>query len=167
MIYSKDHAIGKNAEAPADVVEELERIETNNEAQGENLNVENVGDDVDDNVSFSLASRKRPKTSNSSSRRMRRNKDSKELGELKELTTLIVAQMKDSSNVVTRAMGQEINEKQVGLSEEFKKINNLTTVERLKATTQIARDSAVLNVFYSLWDEDRETWVKLFLDGEI
>ncbi|KAH9667989.1 Myb DNA-bind 3 domain-containing protein [Citrus sinensis] len=79
MIYGKDHAIGKNAEAPADVSEEL--------------------------------------------------------GELKELTTLIVAQMKDTSNVVT--------------------------------TTQIARDSTALNVFYTLCDEDRETWVKIFLDGEI
>ncbi|KAK9183283.1 hypothetical protein WN944_026434 [Citrus x changshan-huyou] len=124
-------------------------------------------DDVDDSVSFSLASRKHPKTSNSSSRRRRRNEDSKELGELKELTTLIVAQMKDSSNVMSRAMGQEINDKQVGLSEELKKISGLTTVERLKATTQIACDSAALNVFYSLCDEDRETWVKIFLNREI
>ncbi|KAK9219070.1 hypothetical protein WN943_007709 [Citrus x changshan-huyou] len=44
-------------------------------------------------------------------------------------------------------MGLEINEKQVGLSEQLKKISGLTTVERLKASTQIARDSATLNVF--------------------
>ncbi|GAY33387.1 hypothetical protein CUMW_284120 [Citrus unshiu] len=70
-----------------------------------------------------------PKTSNSSSKRRRRNEDSEELGELKELTTLIVAQMKDSSNVMSPAMGREINEKQVGLSEELKKTSGLTTVE--------------------------------------
>ena len=86
----------------------------NNEAQWENLNVENVRDDVDDIVSFSLASQKRPKTSNSASRRRRRNEDSKEFGELKELTTLIITQMKDSSNVMSRVMGKEINDKQVG-----------------------------------------------------
>ena len=73
MIYGKDHATRKNAEAPADVVEKLERTKTNNEAQGDNLNVENVKDDVDDSVSFSLASRKRLKASNNSSRRRRRN----------------------------------------------------------------------------------------------
>ena len=49
--------------------------------------------------------------------------------ELKELTTLIVAQIKDSFNVVSRVMGQEINDKQVGLSKELKKISGLTTIE--------------------------------------
>lgn len=44
-------------------------------------------------------------------------------------------------------MGLEINEKKVGLNEELKKISGLTTVERLKASTQIAHDSATLNVF--------------------
>lgn len=63
----------------------------NNEAQGENLNVDNVRDDVNDNVSFLIASQKRLKTSDNSSRRRRRNKDSRELGEFKELTTLIIA----------------------------------------------------------------------------
>ena len=75
--------------------------------------------------------------------------------------------MKDSSNVVSRFIGQENNEKQVGLSEHLKKINSFTTIERFKATTQIARDCAALNVFYSPCDEDRETWAKLFLNREI
>ena len=94
MIYGKDHATGKNAEASADVVGEIERTEMNNEAQGENLNVEDVRGDVAESVSFSLALRKRSKTSNNSSKRSRKNEVSEELGELKELTTLIVAQMK-------------------------------------------------------------------------
>lgn len=83
------------------------------------------------------------------------NEDSANLGELKELNPLIVAQM--SSNVVSRAMEQEINDKQVELSEELKKISVLTTVERRRATTHIGRDSVALNIFYSLCDEDRET----------
>ncbi|KAH9650182.1 DDE Tnp4 domain-containing protein [Citrus sinensis] len=139
MIYGRDHAIGKKCKSSY---------------RCENLNVENMRDDIDDNVSFSLASRKHPKTSN-------------KLGELNELTTLIVAQMKDSSNLMSHAMGQEINDKQVGLSEEMKKISGLTMVKRVKATTQIARDCAALNVFYSPCDEDRETWAKLFLNREI
>ncbi|KAK9175170.1 hypothetical protein WN944_027176 [Citrus x changshan-huyou] len=107
----------------------------NNEAQGEILNVENVRDDVDEaSVSFLLASQKRLKISNNSSRRSR-NEDSRELGELKELTTLIIAQIKDSSNVISLVMGQEINDKQLGSSEELKKISGLTTIERLRATT--------------------------------
>ena len=61
-----------------------------------------------------------PKTSNSSSRRRRSNEDLEEIGELKELTTLIIAHMKESPNVMRRAMGQQINDKQVGLSDDEK-----------------------------------------------
>ncbi|KAH9689147.1 Myb DNA-bind 3 domain-containing protein [Citrus sinensis] len=111
MIYSKDHATRKNAEAPADVAEELERTES------------------------SMREFESSKNIKSPSRRRRRNEDSKDFGKLKELATLIIAQMKDSSNVV------------IGLSEELKKISGLTTMEQLKASTQIARDSATLNVF--------------------
>ena len=44
-------------------------------------------------------------------------------------------------------MGQEINDKQVGLSDELKKINGLTIVEWLRATTKIALGSATLKIF--------------------
>lgn len=40
-------------------------------------------------------------------------------------------------------MGQEINDKQVGLSHELKEINGFITVERLRVTTKIARDSVL------------------------
>lgn len=126
-----------------------------------------VKDDAEDNVSFSLALRKCPKPSNSSLRRRRKNEDSKEIREFKQLTTRIITQMKHSFNIVSRVMGQEINDKQVVLNEEWQKIGGLTTIERLRATTQIARDSVTLNVFYSLSEEDRETWVNRFLNGEI
>lgn len=56
--------------------------------------------------------------------------------------------------------------KQVGLSNELKKISTLIMVECLRATTLIAHDTAALNVFYSLCDEEWEVWVKLFLSGE-
>ena len=65
--------------------------------------------------------------------------------------------MKDSFNVMSRTIGQEINDKQVGLSEELKKISGLTMIERLRPTTQIDCDTATLNVFYNVCDEDRET----------
>ena len=50
-----------------------------------------VRDDADNNVSFSLASQKCPKSLNSSLIRRRRYEDSKEIGEFKELTTRIIA----------------------------------------------------------------------------
>ncbi|KAL9411883.1 hypothetical protein AB3S75_045478 [Citrus x aurantiifolia] len=168
-IYGKDHATGRNAAAPADVVEKIERTRVNNGTEGKNLNLnsEDVRDDVDD-MSFSHTRQMHPTTSNSSSRKRGRDEDSEDPVEsLKELATVIVREMKESFCRLSRAIGQEINDKQVGLNGELKKITSLTTVERLKATTLIARDNAALNVFYSLSDEDRKVWVKLFLSGEI
>ncbi|KAK1577199.1 hypothetical protein Q3G72_019738 [Acer saccharum] len=49
-VFGKDHANGRNAEAPTDVIEEIGRIEGDNDIGGENLN-----NDVDDNfVSMSF-----------------------------------------------------------------------------------------------------------------
>ncbi|KDO57232.1 hypothetical protein CISIN_1g022123mg [Citrus sinensis] len=169
-IYGKDHATGRNAVAPADVVEKIERTRVNNGTEGKNLNLngEDVRNDVDDNMAFSHTRQMHPKTSNSSSRKRGRDEDSEDSVEsLKELAILIVREMKESSSRLSQAIGQEINDKQVGLNGELKKITSLTTVERLKATRLIARDNAALNVFYSLSDEDRKVWVKLFLSGEI
>ena len=169
-IYGKDHATGRNTAAPADVVEKIERTRVNNGTKSKNLNLnsEDVRDDVDDNMSFSQTRQMHPTTSNSSSRKRGRDEDSEDSVEsLKELATVIVREMKESFCCLSRAIGQEINDKQVGLNGELKKIRSLTTVERLKATTLIARDNTALNVFYSLSDEDRKVWLKLFLSGEI
>lgn len=73
----------KIEEAPADVVEEIKRIKINNEAQGENLNVKDVRDDVDGSVFFSHAPWAHPKTSNRSSNRRRKMKIPKILKTLK------------------------------------------------------------------------------------
>lgn len=67
---------------------------------------------------------------------------------------------------MSRAIGQEINEKQVGLNNELKKIGTLTMVKGLRATTLIARDNAALNVFCSLCGEEQQAWVKLLLSRE-
>ena len=118
------------------------------ETEGESLNFEGVQDDLDDSISISHAPKKCPTTSNSSSRKRRRTEDSEESGEsFKELTTLFVTEMKETSIRLTRTLGQEINDKQVGLSDELNKIASLTMVERLRATTLISRNNAVLNVF--------------------
>ena len=42
--------------------------------------------------------------------------------------------MKGASSCLSRAIAQEINDKQVGLSDELKKIGNLTMIECFKAT---------------------------------
>lgn len=63
--------------------------------------------------------------------------------------------MKETSSYLSWALGQDINNKQVGLSDDLKKIGSLTMVECLKATL-IAHDNAALNVLYNLCDEQQE-----------
>lgn len=63
---------------------------------------------------------------------MRRNEDSQELGESLEdltmLTTLIIWKIKESSTHLSQALRQEIKDKQIGLNDELKNINDLTMV---------------------------------------
>ena len=71
------------------------------ETEGESLNFEGVQDDIDDRISISHAPKKCP------TRRRRRTEDSEESGEsFKELTTLFVTEMKETSSRLTRTLGQ-------------------------------------------------------------
>ncbi|KAK9225252.1 hypothetical protein WN943_010293 [Citrus x changshan-huyou] len=87
-------------EAVADVIKKIEKARVSKEAEGgENLNFEGLQDDMDDSMSISHAPKKRPTTSNSSSRKRRRTEDLEENGEsFKELTTLFVTEMKETSS---------------------------------------------------------------------
>lgn len=64
--------------------------------------------------------------------------------------------MKEWFSAMSRAMGQELNDKKVRLNDELKKINVLTMVQQLQAATQIDSNSVVLNAFVSFCYEDRE-----------
>ena len=69
LIYGKDHATGKNAQAPVDAIEKIERTRVCKEAEGENLNFEGVQDNMDDSMFISHAPKKCPTTANNSSRK--------------------------------------------------------------------------------------------------
>lgn len=55
LIRDKDHATGKITEAPTNAIEKIQRTRVSNEDEGENLNFEGKRDDLDDNMSISLA----------------------------------------------------------------------------------------------------------------
>ena len=69
------------------------------------MNFEGLQVDMDDSMSISHAPKKRPTTSNSSSRKRRRTEDLEESGEsFKELTTLFVTEIKETSSHLSRAL---------------------------------------------------------------
>lgn len=79
------------------------------------------------------------------------------------LTTLIIWKIKESSTHLSRALGQETKDKQIGINDELKKINDLTMVQRFRITTLIARENTKLNVFVILVMRKRKHWLNFFL----
>ncbi|KAH9735880.1 Myb DNA-bind 3 domain-containing protein [Citrus sinensis] len=132
LIYGKDHATGKNAQAPVDAIEKIERTRVCKEAEGENLNFEGVQDNMDDSMFISHAPKKQIIDDLEESRES-----------FKELTYIFVTKMKETSSRLNSRI-------------KLKKIGTLTMVERLRTTTLIARDNVALNVFYSVCDGERE-----------
>ncbi|KAK0597725.1 hypothetical protein LWI29_028105 [Acer saccharum] len=124
-VFGKDHANGRNAEALTDVIEEIGRIEGDNDIGGENLN-----NDVDDNF-VSMKKRRR---------------DDDQLGDkFKEAANAIVEAFDRSST--SQAM-QEISDKEMRHSQELKKITGLTMMARHMASCLIGENSARLNIFW-------------------
>lgn len=79
------------------------------------------------------------------------------------LTTLIVWKIKESSTHLSQALGQETKDKQIGLNDELKKINDLTMVQQFRIITLIARENTALNVYLVLVMRRRKDWLNFFL----
>lgn len=79
------------------------------------------------------------------------------------LTTLIIWKIKESSTHLSQALEQETKDKQIGLNDELKKINNLTMVQQFRIITLIARENTALNVYLVLVMRRRKDWLNFFL----
>lgn len=60
-----------------------------------------------------------------------------------------------------------VADKRTKLNGELKKIPNLSLQARLRAASVIVGDSAKLDLFYSLSNEERKEWVSMLLSGLI
>ncbi|KAK3218919.1 hypothetical protein Dsin_012889 [Dipteronia sinensis] len=98
MVFGKDHANGRNAEAPADVIEEIGRTEVDNDIVGENLNDNFVS------MSFSEISQMPSTHSEGSSKNKRRRADDQLGDKFKEVANAIVEAFDWSSTRLSQAM---------------------------------------------------------------
>lgn len=79
------------------------------------------------------------------------------------LTTLIIWKIKESSTHLSQVLGQETKDKQIGLNDELKKINDLTMVQQFRIITLIARENIARNVYLILVMRRRKDWLNFFL----
>ncbi|KAJ0011472.1 hypothetical protein Pint_33509 [Pistacia integerrima] len=171
LIYGKDQTTKKDVKTPVDAIVDIQRIEAaNNDIEGDNLNDVNLGVYVDYDAMSCSHTSKRETSSNGLSKKRKKaptSKDDEDLGQaIKDAAIIVANEMRESCRMLSRAItGQDIIEKQMQLSKELMKLDRLTMVEKLRASTIIARDHGLLRVFYGRRNDLKEVWVRLILEG--
>ncbi|XP_076927047.1 uncharacterized protein At2g29880-like [Bidens hawaiensis] len=125
-----------------------------------------AGDDSDDDVSIDDAAHVVNKKGQGS------NWSSRTEGLVKIIEALIKKQ-EEQFSVLVRIVGVDVAadkaaaDKRTKLNGELKKIPSLSLQARLRAASVIVGDSAKLDLFYSLSNEERKEWVSMLLSGLI
>ena len=136
MVYGKDRATRKNAEDPADVVEQLDK------EGGDDVNLDEdafdssnmMGTDEAQSMSFSEAGKRHQAQSSGSAKKKKKSTDYGHVYEaLKKSSYVLASAIKKASTRLSLAIGEDIIEKHMRLREELEKTTTLTTLERHKA----------------------------------
>ncbi|KAL5549429.1 hypothetical protein UlMin_004660 [Ulmus minor] len=114
---------------------------------------------------------KRSQSQTECSSKYKRQKKSKSTGDLvdtiKESTLALAAVIEKSFSRLSKAMGEDMNEKHTKLGEELSKTTTLSIMECHKVFKLIVQDNAMVSYFFSLPDELKDDWVKGILAGTI
>nr|POF20883.1 hypothetical protein CFP56_42750 [Quercus suber] len=159
IVYAKDHATGKEAQAPADVVEELE-VEKNDDK------LDDIPEDMDCMQIPTLGSNGEEQNARKKKRRIQSGEDNM-VEAMKEVTIILAAQLKDASdNLSKTVIGVVAVESTSKINDELLKLPGFTTKERHKATKLIACQHELIDVFLSMLDVEKEEWVKGLINGD-
>ncbi|KAK2644417.1 hypothetical protein Ddye_019612 [Dipteronia dyeriana] len=172
MIFGKDRATEQHAETPADVEKQLQNEKGDNNLD-DNTSNENVDNASDNNVDIQIVSKSSKRSQSqtecsSTSKKQRKNKSSGDLVEaLTESTATLVVVIEKSSARLSRAIGEDLNEKHMQLGNELSRTTTLPIMERHKFFRLIVQDNALVSYFFSLPDELKDDWAKGILVGTI
>ncbi|XP_030941092.1 uncharacterized protein At2g29880-like [Quercus lobata] len=159
IVYAKDHATGKDAQAPADVVEELE-------AEKNDDKLDDIPEDVDCTQIPTPGSNGEEQNARKKKRKIQSGEDNM-VEAMKEVTIILAAQLKDASDNLSKAViGVVAVESRSKINDELLKLPGLTTKERHKATKLIACQHELIDVFLSMLDAEKEEWVKGLINGD-
>ncbi|KAH6806086.1 hypothetical protein C2S51_030917 [Perilla frutescens var. frutescens] len=140
LVWGKDRANGMYAEAPRDVIENLERED--------NLNQEDQEFDEDDDHIIPPTTKSRGETSKKPERKRRRSADGLILS-LERITDALTSNMDKSNEQL-----------------ELQKIEYLTSGERQKAAMKLVRDPDLLDYFFTIQDDAEKESFMIELLGE-
>ena len=158
-MYAKDHATGKDAQAPADVVEELE-------AEKNDDKLDDIPEDVDCTQIPTPGSNGEEQNARKKKRKIQSGEDNM-VEAMKEVTIILAAQLKDASDNLSKAViGVVAAESRSKINDELLKLSGLTTKERHKATKLIACQHELIDVFLSMLDVEKEEWVNGLINGD-
>ncbi|XP_076905734.1 uncharacterized protein At2g29880-like [Bidens hawaiensis] len=136
------------------------------EGDGHKANDMAAGDDSDDDMSIDVAAHAANRKGQGS------NWSSRTEGLVKIIEALIKKQ-EEQFSVLVGIVGVDVAadraaaDKRTKLNGELKKIPNLSLQARVRAASVIVGDSAKLDLFYSLSNEERKEWVSMLLSGLI
>ncbi|KAA8547083.1 hypothetical protein F0562_003512 [Nyssa sinensis] len=125
----------------------------------------------ENDASLSFAPTHNTKTSSeecSSQRRRRRSRSNDNLLEaIKEVGLAMGREIKESTIKLTEAMSYDVTvaARRVRINEELLKLSIISMFERHKETLQIARDHEIVDVLFTVADDEKEEWVKALLRG--
>uniref|UniRef100_A0A2N9H846 Myb/SANT-like domain-containing protein n=1 Tax=Fagus sylvatica TaxID=28930 RepID=A0A2N9H846_FAGSY len=165
IVYAKDHATGKDAQTPADVIEELETdIDDTNHNVGIGL------DGIHEDVSCTQIPTTGGRVEGISARKRKKkgqNNEDNMMQVMKEVASMLGSQLKDASDNLSKAViGTIMSENRSRINEELSKVVGLTIKERHKATKLIVCQHELIDVFFSVPDEEKEEWVKGLINGD-
>ncbi|KAI3467772.1 hypothetical protein Pfo_024435 [Paulownia fortunei] len=131
VIFGKDRATRMNVEGPGDMMEEIQREETNNDTNDVEATMENGLEDFDASISFSPMQSPR------------------------KAASVIGNEIAKASHVFSRAIGvdAEILEKRQKINSEIRKIPNLAIGEVIKVVCHIANSHELTDVFFNSWSK--------------
>ncbi|EYU38424.1 hypothetical protein MIMGU_mgv1a017803mg, partial [Erythranthe guttata] len=172
VIFGKDRATGINAEGPADMMENIERDETNNDTV--NYVDSTMEPELEDFGTYSsLSPMQSPRSQGTHNQRKKKRSSSTEnvaiMTDIKDAAAVIGSEIAKASQIFGKAVGvdAEISEKRQKIDSEIRKISNLTVGEIIKAVCHIAHSHELTDVFFSMTEEGKEQLVKAILNGDV
>ncbi|KAL4627004.1 hypothetical protein ACB092_05G136200 [Castanea dentata] len=159
IVYAKDHDTGKDSQAPAYVVEELE-------AEKNDDKLDDIHEDVDCTQISTPSSNGKEQNARKKKRRIQSGEDNMTEA-MNEVTMILAAQLKDASNNLSKAViGVVAAESRSKINKELLKLPSLTNKEHHKATKLIDCQHELIDVFLSMLDVEKEEWVKGLINGD-
>ncbi|KAM6587596.1 hypothetical protein CsatA_010201 [Cannabis sativa] len=177
-IYGRDRATGANACNADDDEEEIRHDDATGVEFGVDDNINDGGDDeeIDEfdgisNTQQPTNMRRRKSTeSTTNNQKSGKNKKSKVID---SISTNIAALAESVSEIVPKLQGladalsdKNVTEMQDNLYTEISKIEGLTTMQCIRATNILAKEPALLRVFYAISDEIKMQYIMNLLQND-